>query len=41
MPQLQRKLLFFILTPGLNFAAVLQGEELCYCHEKDGNKKMA
>lgn len=40
MPRVQLKV-FIILTLGLNFAVVLQGEELCYCHEKDLNKKMA
>lgn len=37
MPRLQLKMLLY--TPGVNFAAVLQGEELCYCHKKHPSKK--
>lgn len=40
MPWLQLQVLFIILTPALNFAAVLQGEELGYCCEKDLSKKI-
>lgn len=36
MPRLQLKMLLY--TPGVNFAAVLQGEELCYCHKKHPSK---